>query len=234
MDDPGLDAEVIAVADEGFRRSGCTATGWRSPRSATRRLPAGLRRAAARVPRRARPWTRRPGARAGQPVAGARRQAPRGARPARRRAAAGRPPVARGGRAPRRGEAAPRRPGRRLRGEPADGARASTTTRRRPSSSSTTAWGPVRPRRRRALRRADGAARRAAALRGRYGIGVDRTLLACRVEGVQPWSTARWATCSGCPLGDTARRRLMVLAAALRRTGVRVDLATAGAGSRVR
>ena len=32
------------------------------------------------------------------------------------------------------------------------------------------------------------------------------------------------------PLGDTARRRLIVLAAALRRAGVRVDLAYGGRG----
>lgn len=62
-----------------------------------------------------------------------------------------------------------------------------------------------------------------------YGIGVDRTLLACRAEGVAPWSEAR---CSvfGVPLGDAARSRLVVLAAALRRAGVRVDLAYGGRG----
>jgi histidyl-tRNA synthetase len=62
-----------------------------------------------------------------------------------------------------------------------------------------------------------------------YGIGVDRTLLACRVEGVAPWSEARCEV-FGVPLGDTARRRLVVLAAALRRAGVRVDLAYGGRG----
>jgi len=62
-----------------------------------------------------------------------------------------------------------------------------------------------------------------------FGIGVDRTLLACGVEGVQPWSTAR-AEVFGVPLGDAARRRLVVLAAALRRAGVRVDLAYGGRG----
>ena len=62
-----------------------------------------------------------------------------------------------------------------------------------------------------------------------YGIGVDRTLLACRVEGVQPWSTAR-CDVFGVPLGDAARRRLVVLAAALRGAGVRVNLAYGGRG----
>jgi histidyl-tRNA synthetase len=62
-----------------------------------------------------------------------------------------------------------------------------------------------------------------------YGIGVERTLLACRVEGVQPWSTAR-CDVFGVPLGDAARRRLLVLAAVLRGAGVRVDLAYGGRG----
>ncbi len=62
-----------------------------------------------------------------------------------------------------------------------------------------------------------------------WGLGVDRTLLACRVEGVAPWSPAR-CDVFGVPLGDAARRRLVVLAAALRRAGVRVDLAYGGRG----
>ncbi|MGH3616331.1 MAG: histidine--tRNA ligase [Pseudonocardia sp.] len=62
-----------------------------------------------------------------------------------------------------------------------------------------------------------------------YGIGVDRTLLACRVEGLVPWSQARCEV-YGVPLGDTAKRRLVVLAAELRRAGVRVDLAYGGRG----
>ena len=62
-----------------------------------------------------------------------------------------------------------------------------------------------------------------------YGLGVDRTLLACRAEGVAPWSEARCEV-FGVALGDTAKRRLVVLAAQLRRTGVRVDLAYGGRG----
>ncbi len=62
-----------------------------------------------------------------------------------------------------------------------------------------------------------------------FGIGVDRTLLACRAEGVAPWSEARCEV-YGVPLGDAARRRLVVLAARLRRAGVRVDLAYGGRG----
>jgi histidyl-tRNA synthetase len=62
-----------------------------------------------------------------------------------------------------------------------------------------------------------------------FGIGVDRTLLACRAEGVAPWSEAR-VEVFGVPLGDAARRRLVVVAAQLRAAGVRVDLAYGGRG----
>jgi histidyl-tRNA synthetase len=62
-----------------------------------------------------------------------------------------------------------------------------------------------------------------------FGLGVDRTLLACRAEGLQPWSEARCEV-YGIPLGEAARRRLVVLAAQLRRAGVRVDLAYGGRG----
>jgi histidyl-tRNA synthetase len=62
-----------------------------------------------------------------------------------------------------------------------------------------------------------------------FGLGVDRTLLACRVEGLMPWSEARCEV-FGVPLGQSAQRRLVVLAAQLRRAGVRVDLAYGGRG----
>ncbi|MEJ8277689.1 histidine--tRNA ligase [Pseudonocardia spirodelae] len=62
-----------------------------------------------------------------------------------------------------------------------------------------------------------------------FGIGVDRTLLACRAEGVQPWSDAR-VEVFGVALGDTAQRRLVTVAAALRARGVRVDLSYGGRG----
>jgi histidyl-tRNA synthetase len=62
-----------------------------------------------------------------------------------------------------------------------------------------------------------------------YGIGVDRTLLACRAEGLTPWSEARCEV-FGVPLGEAARSRLVVLAAQLRRAGVRVDLSYGGRG----
>jgi histidyl-tRNA synthetase len=56
-----------------------------------------------------------------------------------------------------------------------------------------------------------------------FGLGVDRTLLACRAEGVAPWSEARCEV-FGVPLGDAAKRRLVVLAAQLRGAGVRLAL----------
>jgi histidyl-tRNA synthetase len=62
-----------------------------------------------------------------------------------------------------------------------------------------------------------------------FGIGVDRTLLACRAEGVTPWSDARCAV-YGVPLGAAAQRRLVVLAGELRRAGVAVDLSYGGRG----
>ncbi len=62
-----------------------------------------------------------------------------------------------------------------------------------------------------------------------FGIGVDRTLLACRAEGVEPWSDARCAV-YGVPLGAAAQRRLVVLAGELRRAGVAVDLSYGGRG----
>ncbi|RZT86159.1 histidyl-tRNA synthetase [Pseudonocardia sediminis] len=62
-----------------------------------------------------------------------------------------------------------------------------------------------------------------------FGIGVDRTVMACAAEGLTPWSTAR-VEVFGVPLGDTARRRLVVIAAALRARGVRVDLSYGGRG----
>ena len=62
-----------------------------------------------------------------------------------------------------------------------------------------------------------------------FGIGVDRTLLACRSEGVAPWTEARCEV-FGVPLGDAAKSRLVVIAGALRRAGVRVDLSYGGRG----
>lgn len=62
-----------------------------------------------------------------------------------------------------------------------------------------------------------------------FGLGVDRTLLACRAEGLAPWSEARCAV-YGVPLGAAAQRRLVVLAGELRRVGVAVDLSYGGRG----
>ncbi|OBF83998.1 histidine--tRNA ligase [Mycobacterium sp. 852002-51163_SCH5372311] len=57
-----------------------------------------------------------------------------------------------------------------------------------------------------------------------FGIGVDRTLLALRAEGKSPGEVSR-CDVFGVPLSDTAKLRLAVLARQLRGCGVRVDLA---------
>jgi histidyl-tRNA synthetase len=57
-----------------------------------------------------------------------------------------------------------------------------------------------------------------------FGLGVDRTLLALRAEGKIVGRTAR-CDVFGVPLGEQAKLRLAVLAGRLRAAGVRVDLA---------
>jgi len=57
-----------------------------------------------------------------------------------------------------------------------------------------------------------------------FGLGVDRTLLALRAEGKEVGETAR-CDVFGAPLGEQAKLRLAVLAGQLRAAGVRVDLA---------
>jgi histidyl-tRNA synthetase len=57
-----------------------------------------------------------------------------------------------------------------------------------------------------------------------FGIGVDRTLLALQAEGKEVGQTAR-CDVFGVPLGEQAKLRLAVLAGQLRAAGVRVDLA---------
>ena len=56
-----------------------------------------------------------------------------------------------------------------------------------------------------------------------FGLGVDRTLLALRAEGKTVGETAR-VDVFGVPLGDDAKLLLATLAGALRAAGVRVDL----------
>ena len=57
-----------------------------------------------------------------------------------------------------------------------------------------------------------------------FGLGVDRTLLALAAEGRTVAPVAR-VDVFGVPLGERAKRELAVLGAALRAAGVRVDLA---------
>ncbi|GAA4847969.1 histidine--tRNA ligase [Saccharopolyspora rosea] len=62
-----------------------------------------------------------------------------------------------------------------------------------------------------------------------FGLGVDRTLLACQVEGLAVGDQARCDVYC-VPLGEAAKRRLVATAGALRAAGVRVDLSYGGKG----
>ena len=79
IDDPALDAEVIAVGDAGLPRARPRPGAAAAQLAGRRRVPARLPRALQAVPARARPRRGHPGARRAQPAAGARRQAARGA-----------------------------------------------------------------------------------------------------------------------------------------------------------
>lgn len=62
-----------------------------------------------------------------------------------------------------------------------------------------------------------------------FGIGVDRTLLAAKAEGLTVGDPARCDVFC-VPLGEKAKRRLVILAGELRAAGVRADLAYGGRG----
>ncbi|MBF6463886.1 histidine--tRNA ligase [Nocardia beijingensis] len=62
-----------------------------------------------------------------------------------------------------------------------------------------------------------------------FGLGVDRTMLALAAEGKSAGDPARCEV-FGVPLGDAAKQRMVVVAAQLRAAGIRVDLAYGGRG----
>ena len=62
-----------------------------------------------------------------------------------------------------------------------------------------------------------------------FGLGLDRTFLACQAEGLTIADPAR-VDVYVVPLGDEARRRAALIAAGLRRAGTRVDMAYGGRG----
>ncbi len=62
-----------------------------------------------------------------------------------------------------------------------------------------------------------------------FGLGVDRTVLACRAEALTPGDPTRCEVFC-VPLGQRAKRRLVALAGQLRVAGLRVDLAYGGRG----
>ncbi|CAM01342.1 histidyl-tRNA synthetase [Saccharopolyspora erythraea NRRL 2338] len=60
-----------------------------------------------------------------------------------------------------------------------------------------------------------------------FGLGVDRTLLACQAEGLAVGDQARCDVYC-VPLGEAAKRRLVTIAGGLRGAGVRADVAYGG------
>lgn len=62
-----------------------------------------------------------------------------------------------------------------------------------------------------------------------FGLGVDRTLLACEAEGIEVGDRTRCDVYC-VPLGESAKRRLVAVAAGLRAAGVRTDIAYGGKG----
>lgn len=62
-----------------------------------------------------------------------------------------------------------------------------------------------------------------------FGLGVDRTMLALAAEGKSAGNPARCEV-FGVPLGDDAKARLVVIAGQLRANGIRVDVAYGGRG----
>lgn len=62
-----------------------------------------------------------------------------------------------------------------------------------------------------------------------FGIGVDRTVLALEAEGIEVAGPSRCEV-YGVPLGDAAMSEMVAIAAQLRAAGIRVDLAYGGRG----
>ncbi len=63
-----------------------------------------------------------------------------------------------------------------------------------------------------------------------FGIGVDRTMLALEAEGIVPAGAQARCDVYAVPLGEDATREMMVLTHTLRGAGVRVDMAYGGRG----
>jgi histidyl-tRNA synthetase len=64
-----------------------------------------------------------------------------------------------------------------------------------------------------------------------FGLGVDRTLLACEAEGLRPGDDAR-VDVYGIALGDRTKPALVALLGQLRRLGVRTDMSFGSRGLR--
>jgi histidyl-tRNA synthetase len=124
----------------------------------------------------------------------------------------------------RDGAGAPGRPRGALRGQPADGARTGLLHQDHFRVRPRRAGRAVRDRRRRTLRRVDARTGGTGPLRHRVRPRVDRTMLALLAEGKTAGDTTRCEVFA-VPLGEPAKLELAKLAAALRAAGVRVDLA---------
>ena len=230
VDDPALDAEVIAVADEGYQALGLT--GYRLELTS-------LGDAESRPAYRERLQEFLAGLPLDEPTRERARINPLRVLDDKRpevRALLADAPLLVDHLSPAAAEhhaqvlAAPRRPRRRLRREPADGPRSRLLHEDDVRVRARRAGRAVRHRWRRPLRRADG--RRSAVRRSpasASGSASTARSWPAGPKGVAPWSAARCEV-FGVPLGDAARRRLVVLAGALRRAGVRVDLAYGGRG----
>jgi histidyl-tRNA synthetase len=63
-----------------------------------------------------------------------------------------------------------------------------------------------------------------------YGLGTDRTLLACRAEGLSPGAAQAGVDAFLVPLGEAARDMLSRMAGQMRADGIRVDMAYGSRG----
>ena len=205
VDDPALDAEVIAVADEGFRALGLTGYRLEITSLGDAECRPAYRALLQRVPRRAARWTSRPAARAElNPL-----RVLDDKRPEVRALLADAPLLvdhlsAASAEHHAAVAGAPRRPRRGLRPEPADGARAGLLHEDHVRVRARRSRRAVGHRRRRPLRRADGHPRRAAAVRA--SASASAWTARCWRAGPRGSRPGRRpaARCSGC---RWARRR---------------------------
>ena len=199
VDDPALDAEVVALEVQGFRDLRLTDFELLLDLAGRQPLPPQYRELLVSSSPSS-TWTRTRGAGRRSTRCGCSTTTARGAGPARRRPADGRPPVGLDQGALRRRPPAPDRPRRDLDRGAEAGARAGLLHEDDVRVRAPRAGRAVGDRRRRPLRRAVGGARRPDVSGIGYAVGVDRTLLAVQAEGLDVArrpacrrSSSRWA-----------------------------------------